>query len=94
MLENKIQITDYEEDLENKVFYQKWNFYVELVIFIISVSGAICVASNHAEGFFLWLLSNSIALLYFIITKQYPLSVQQFVFLGTTCLGIYNNFSN
>lgn len=75
-----------------KPYWRTSKFFIEFLIFFISVSGAICVATHHFEGFFAWLVSNTIALIYFLINKQYPLSIQQSVFLCTTLLGIYESF--
>lgn len=75
-----------------KPFWKTLNFFIELVIFTISATGAVCVATGHMEGFFLWLVSNTIALIYFVKNKQFPLAFQQSVFLCTTFLGIYTNF--
>lgn len=67
------------------------NFWVETVIFIISVIGAALVAYGIMEGFLLWFVSNSISIVYFLFKKQYPLSLQQFVFLIITILGIIHH---
>lgn len=75
-----------------KVLMKSKNFWIETLIFIISVLGALCVAFGiMLIGFLLWLVSNTISILYFIKQKQYPLSLQQMVFLITTCIGVYNN---
>lgn len=75
-----------------KVLMKSKNFWIETLIFIISVLGALCVSFGiMLIGFLLWLVSNTISILYFIKQKQYPLSLQQMVFLITTCIGVYNN---
>lgn len=75
-----------------KPFWKTLNFLIEFVIFVISTTGAVCVALDHMEGFFLWLVSNIIALLYFVKNKQYPLAFQQSIFLCTSFLGVYTHF--
>lgn len=75
-----------------KILIKSKNFWIETLIFVISVLGALCVAFGILLiGFLLWLVSNTISILYFIKQKQYPLSLQQMVFLITTCIGVYNN---
>ncbi|AAK81982.1 049L [Invertebrate iridescent virus 6] len=75
-----------------KILIKSKNFWIETLIFVISVFGALCVAFGiMLIGFLLWLVSNTISILYFIKQKQYPLSLQQMVFLITTCIGVYNN---
>lgn len=75
-----------------KILIKSKNFWIETLIFVISVFGALCVAFGILLiGFLLWLVSNTISILYFIKQKQYPLSLQQMVFLITTCIGVYNN---
>lgn len=69
-------------------FWKNYNFWIESIIFVISVLGAICIVYGIMKGFLLWFISNSICIVYFIVQKQYPLSLQQFVFLITTILGI------
>lgn len=80
--------------VENVPIWKTLNFWVETAIFIISVVGAICISYNIMQGFLLWLISNSICIIYFTIRKQYPLTLQQFVFLITTILGIVHNFDD
>ncbi|CCV02020.1 hypothetical protein IIV25_002R [Invertebrate iridovirus 25] len=85
-----------QEPLENQpkkiVLWKTYNFWVEMAIFIISVVGAIFIAYNSTKGFLLWFVSNTMCMVYFFVRKQYPLALQQLVFLGTTILGIVNNF--
>lgn len=74
--------------------WKTWNFWVEMTIFIISVVGAVLVAFGIMKGFLLWFVSNTISIVYFVVKKQYPLSIQQFVFLITTILGIIHHSNN
>lgn len=77
---------------KTKPFYKTLTFYIEMVIFLISVVGALLVSFNlYLYGFILWLFSNTFSIAYFIFQKQYPLVCQQLVFLITTILGVYNN---
>lgn len=77
---------------KTKPFYKTLTFYIEMVIFLISVVGALLVSFNlYLYGFILWLFSNTFSIAYFIFQKQYPLVCQQVVFLVTTIIGVYNN---
>lgn len=71
--------------------WKTWNFWVEAVIFIISAVGAVLVAFGIMKGFLLWFVSNTISIVYFVVKKQYPLSIQQFVFLITGIIHHSNN---
>ncbi len=66
-----------------KILIKSKNFWIETLIFVISVLGALCVAFGiMLIGFLLWLVSNTISILYFIKQKQYPLLYyKQMVFL-------------
>lgn len=75
------------------LFYSK-KFWIELVIFILSVIGAILIAYQNFNGFWLWIISNILSIIYFSYCEQYPLVFQQCVFLITSILGIYNNWNN
>lgn len=72
--------------------WKTYNFWIEITIFIISVIGAICISYQLLQGFLLWFFSNLISIIYFTLKKQYPLTLQQIVFLITTILGIVHNF--
>lgn len=74
-----------------KPFWKRYNFWIETAIFLLSVIGAVCISYNILKGFLLWFLSNTICAIYFTTQKQYPLALQQFVFLITTILGIIQN---
>ncbi|ADO00462.1 hypothetical protein WIV_gp118 [Wiseana iridescent virus] len=96
-----LEIEDESQPVENKVkqpkkivLWKTYNFWVEMAIFIISVVGAIFIAYNSTKGFLLWFVSNTMCMVYFFVRKQYPLALQQLVFLGTTILGIVNNFQS
>jgi nicotinamide riboside transporter PnuC len=91
-ISNPETIVREEEVVKKRAFWLTYNFWVESIIFVISVLGAICIAFSIMKGFILWGVSNSICIIYFIIQKQYPLALQQFVFLGTTVLGIIQNY--
>ncbi len=68
-----------------KILIKSKNFWIETLIFVISVLGALCVAFGiMLIGFLLWLVSNTISILYFIKQKQYPLSLQQ-IFKSCVC---------
>ncbi|AAG02707.1 hypothetical protein AMV001 [Betaentomopoxvirus amoorei] len=68
------------------------NFWIEIFIFIISVSGSIMISLANFNGLWLWIISNISSIAYFTYKKQYPLCLQQCVFLTTTILGIYYNW--
>lgn len=74
--------------------WKTWNFWVDAVIFIISAIGAVLVALGIMKGFLLWFVSNSISIVYFVVKNQYPLFIQQLVFLITTILGIIHHSNN
>lgn len=74
--------------------WKTFNFWIETTIFVISVLGAICIAFGVMKGFLLWFVSNSICIGYFSFGKQYPLALQQLVFLITTILGIVHHSEN
>ena len=71
--------------------FKTLNFWIETTIFITSVLGAICISYGVMKGFLLWFVSNTICIIYFLKKKQYPLSLQQVVFLITTILGIIHH---
>lgn len=81
-----------ESKPEKKVLWKTDSFWIETAIFIISVIGAICIAYQQSKGFLFWLISNLISIIYFASKKQYPLTLQQIVFLITTILGIIHNY--
>lgn len=74
--------------------FLNWNFFLQFLIFLLSVIGAICVSLQENKGFVLWLFSNFISIGYFFYQKQYPLFLQQIVFTVTTILGIWYNWSS
>lgn len=69
-----------------------WNFWVEMLIFVISVSGSICIVYQLLQGFLFWFTANLISIVYFSFKKQYPLALQQFGFLIANTLGIVHNY--
>jgi nicotinamide riboside transporter PnuC len=73
-----------------KNIWKTSNFWIETVIFFISVVGSIFISYGIMQGFLLWFVSNIICILYFSKQKQYPLALQSVVFLITTILGIVN----
>ena len=73
---------------EDTRIWKTYNFWIETAIFIISVVGAVCIAFGVFKGFLLWFVSNSIGVGYFLFRKQYPLALQQLVFLITSILSI------
>ena len=73
-----------------KNIWKTSNFWIETVIFFISVVGSIFISYGIMQGFLLWFVSNIICILYFFKQKQYPLALQSVVFLITTILGIVN----
>jgi len=76
--------------LEIKNVWKTSNFWIETIIFLISVLGSIFISYGIMQGFLLWFVSNIICILYFFKQKQYPLALQSVVFLITTILGIVN----
>lgn len=74
------------------VYIKNINVWIETFIFIISVLGAMCMAMNIMKGWLFWLVSNTISIFYFYKQNQYPLAIQQFVFLIVTCIGIYQSW--
>ncbi|CCV02197.1 hypothetical protein IIV30_002R [Invertebrate iridescent virus 30] len=74
------------------ILWKTYSFWIETAIFIISVVGAICISYQQLQGFLLWFISNIISIIYFAFKKQYPLTLQQIVFLITTILGIVYNY--
>jgi nicotinamide riboside transporter PnuC len=73
-----------------KNIWKTSNFWIETIIFFISVVGSIFISYGIMQGFLLWFVSNIICILYFFKQKQYPLALQSVVFLITTILGIVN----
>jgi hypothetical protein len=62
---------------------------------VMSVAGAICVASAEQQirmiGFVVWVVSNSIWALYFYRTEQTNPLVLFLIYLGSSIWGITNN---
>jgi|GWRWMinimDraft_15_1066023.scaffolds.fasta_scaffold10105_2 nicotinamide riboside transporter PnuC len=87
------QQMDYNEPKKQPLF-KTLNFWIETTIFILSVVGAFCISYAISQGWLLWFVSNIICIFYFGKQKQYPLAIQQVVFLTTTIIGIVNNFKD
>ena len=71
-----------------KNIWKTSNFWIETIIFLISVLGSIFISYGIIQGFLLLFVSNIICFLYFFKQKQYPLALQSVVFLIITILGI------
>jgi hypothetical protein len=89
-----LKIKDHVESTIKISIWDTYSFWIEATIFITSIIGAILIAYGIMKGFLLWLISTTISIAYFMVNKQYILSVQQIVFLITTVLGIINHFDN
>ncbi|CCU56210.1 unknown similar to AMEV001 [Mythimna separata entomopoxvirus 'L'] len=76
----------------NYDIFKTKNFWIESFIFTISVIGSVMVSLANFNGFWFWVISNILSIIYFISNKQYPLFLQQSAFLITTVLGIYYNW--
>jgi len=67
--------------------------YSELIIFILSVVGTFCVASITMNiqlvGFFCWIISNFISIIFFYKKKLYFLTIQFVIFLIIAIKAIY-----
>lgn len=81
-----------EVDRKLKSYFKLTKLGIEVLIFGLSVAGAILIAYTEPSGFIIWLFSNVISIGYFGFNKQYPLMAQQMVFLVPTTLGIYNGY--
>lgn len=62
---------------------------------ISSMIGALLVASPYAhirrKGFFIWLVSNQLLIMWALITHAWGIALMQVFFLATSYRGWYNN---
>ncbi len=70
----------------------------QVLIFITSVIGAFLVArlSRRSQliGMWIYLISNLVAILFFIMDAKYVLVAQQLIFASTSVYGIINRSKN
>jgi nicotinamide riboside transporter PnuC len=61
--------------------------YLELISAILGISGAILNVLKNKWGFALWIVGNSLWIIYGIITKQYFFMIQYIVFVSISIWG-------
>jgi len=61
--------------------------YLELISALLGISGAILNVLKNKWGFTLWIVGNSLWIIYGIITKQYFFMIQYIVFVSISIWG-------
>lgn len=74
----------------NRILFLKYRLLVQLFIFIVTLMGSIYNAFHSHLAFYLWLVSNIISVIYYLMTKQFIFGIQQLMFTTTTIIALYN----
>ena len=61
----------------------------EYILTVLSIAGAILVAKKDHRGFYLWLISNPLWIIFDLIYKHYGQAFLFVVYTIITCYGIY-----
>lgn len=76
---------NYEERIVNHIMKIKRSNIFEFFIFTLSVTGSFLVVSlspaNQFTGFCLWIIANTLAIVFFIYHKMYIMMLQFVVYL-------------
>ena len=68
---------------------EKTKIFVEWVATALAIIGAIMNAFLIKEGFYLWIVSNGIFMVFSLKNKHYGMSLMFFVYLIITIIGIF-----